>query len=688
MRKKKNRILRRLRRAGVCLAGVMVLSALLLGAAWVLSPFPEHRLEKWSTSPTVLDVRGRDMLSIVGQDQQRRRPVPLDRISPWLVQATIAVEDQRFYDHPGLDLAAVARALGQNISAGRIVSGASTVNMQICRMMDNRPRTLWAKAVESLRALQLDQLKTKDEILTLYLNVAPYGGNLRGVEAASLAYFGKHAADLSLGEAALLAGLPKSPSRYRPDRNLSAALKRRNVVLGRMLDERMISQQQHQQVRADPIVICKARPLRRASHAAWLALGRRPKGGRTTIDLDIQDQLQALVDEHRRRLPDGTEQAVVVIDIARSAITAMVGSGDPKDPVDGQVNGVVARRSPGSALKPFIYAAAFEAGRLSGESIVYDLPIQREGWAPLNFDRAFSGEVTAADALRRSLNIPAILVAEGVGLARCCGVLEAAGVHLTPDVQARGGLALAVGGVEVTLLDLTNAYATLGRGGVRQSPRLFADEPTSRTRAMDANVCAAIGDILSSRRRRPRGMANRLPGDVPWFMWKTGTSAGRRDAWAVGHNGRYAIGVWVGRFRGTGRVRFVGAEAAEPLLAALFDLPVLRTSADPPPAQEILVRRPLPRPPEAAGALRITAPGNGETFIAIGGKAAVHPRANRPETLTWFLNGQLIGDKLARRLVLKPDRYELRCIDAAGRSASVCFVVCSADAAWQKTFDW
>ena len=688
MRKQKKRTFRRLRLAGACLARLMVLSALLLAAAWLLFPFPQQRLERWSASPTVLDVRGRDMLSVVGRDQQRRRPVPLDRISPWLIQATIAVEDQRFYHHPGLDPAAVARAIGQNVSAGRIVSGASTLNMQICRMMDNRPRTLWAKAVESLRALQLDQLKTKDQILTLYLNVAPYGGNLRGVEAASLAYFGKRAADLSLGEAALLVGLPQSPSRYRPDRNLSAALKRRNVVLGRMVEEQMITEQQHQQARADPIGICKTHRPRRASHAAWLALSRRPDGGRTTIDLDIQDQIQTLADEHRRRLPDRTEQAVVVIDIARSAITAMVGSGDPNDPVDGQVNGVVARRSPGSALKPFIYAAAFEAGRLNGESIVYDLPIQRDGWAPSNFDRAFSGEVTAADALRRSLNIPAILVAEGVGLARCCGVMEAAGVHLAPDVQGRGGLSLVVGGIEVTLLDLTNAYATLGRRGVRQSPRLFADEPTSGTQAIEANVCAAISDILSSGRRRPSGMASRLGRDVPWFMWKTGTSAGRRDAWAVGHNGRYAIGVWVGRFRGTGRVRFVGAEAAEPLLAALFDLPMLRTSADPLPAKEILVRRPLPRPPEAGRTLRITAPGNGETLIAIGGKAAVHPRANRPEALTWFLNGRLIGDKLARRLVLRPDRYELRCVDAAGRSASVCFVVCRADAAWRKTFDW
>lgn len=659
------------------LAILMTVFALLLVAAWFLFPFPEERLQKWAASPTVLDVKGRTMLSIVGRSEQRLQPIPLSKMSPWLIQATIAVEDERFHSHFGVDPLAVIRAAGQNIAARRIVSGASTLNMQVCRMMDNRPRTFRAKTIESFRAMQLDQLMSKDEVLQLYLNVAPYGGNIRGVEAASLAYFGKRAKDLSLGEAALIAGLPQSPSRYRPDKHLKKAVKRQRVVLYRMFKERMITRQQLREARASPIEVSKEPPCTnyRSAHAAWLALRRRPEGGRTTIDLDIQDEVEWLAQQHLRRLPVDTELAVVVIDIAESAIVAMVGSGDSSDPSDGQVNGALAKRSPGSALKPFIYAAAFEMGRLNSESVVHDIPISRTGWRPSNFDRTFSGEVTVAEALRRSLNVPAILVAEAVGLARCCGVLEAAGVRLPTDAQRRGGLALAVGGIEVTLLHLTNAYATLGRRGIQKEPRLFADEPSTPVRALASNVCDSISDILSSRRRRPRGMEEKLGEHIPYFCWKTGTSAGRRDAWAVGHNYRFAVGVWVGRFRGTGRAAYVGAEAAEPLLARLFDLPALRADVDPPPTAPILVRRPLSLPIEAAQDLEITAPNSGDEFICFDDEVVIHPAANRSVRLTWFLNGRLVDDRKVASLVLPPGYYELRCLDATGQSSSVDFAV-------------
>jgi len=659
---------------------VAVLSVAALILAWLLFPFPVERLEKWAASPTVLDVNDRELMGIVGPDDHWRRPVPLEEMSPWLVQATIAVEDERFYSHPGVDPLAVARALVQDIAARRIVSGASTLNMQLCRMMEDRPRSLKAKIIESFRALQLNRLKSKDEILEFYLNVAPYGGNLRGVEAASLEYFGRHAKDLSLGQAALIAGLPQSPSRYRPDRHLEVALKRRQIVLHRMVEAGMITKLQLEQVQSGPIEI-QSRPRKRvATHAAWFALKRRPMGGRTTINLDIQKQVEHLSQEHLLRLPPDTELAVVVIDIEQSGIVCMVGSGSTADPVDGQINGALAKRSPGSTLKPFVYAAAFEAGRLNGDSIVHDIPISRGGWAPSNFDRTFSGQLTAAEALRRSLNVPAVFVAEAVGLARCCGVLEAVGVRLPCDAQRRGGLALAVGGIEVRLLELTNAYATLGRDGIRQQLRIFDNDPTSRIHALAPNVCRAISDILSSRRRRPVGMETALPEDVPWFMWKTGTSAGRRDAWAVGHNRRFAIGVWVGRFRGTGRLAYVGAEAAEPLLAELFDLPRLRAYADPPAATPIRVNRPLPRPRELARNLRLTAPSNGDIFICRDDSTVVHTSVNRTEGISWFLNGKLVQNDAASRLVLPPGEYTLRCVDRTGQSSNVAFSVLPADA--------
>lgn len=676
-RKMVARVLKLLLKAGGIVA-VLSVAALIL--AWLLFPFPEERLERWAASPTVLDVNDRELMGIVGADGHWRRPVPLEEMSPWLVQATIAVEDERFYSHPGVDPLAVVRAVVQDIAARRIVSGASTLNMQLCRMMDNRPRSLKAKIIESFRALQLNQLKSKDDILELYLNVAPYGGNLRGAEAASLEYFGRHAKDLSLGQAALIAGLPQSPTMYRPDRHLELALERRHIVLHCMVEVGMITEPQLEQAQSSPIEI-QSRPRKRiATHAAWFALKRRPMGGRTTINLDIQKQVEHLSQEHLLRLPGDTELAVVVIDIEESGIVCMVGSGSTADPVDGQINGALAKRSPGSTLKPFVYAAAFEAGQLNDESIVHDIPISRGGWTPSNFDRTFSGQLTAAEALQRSLNVPAVLVAEAVGLARCCGVLEAVGVHLPCDAQRRGGLALAVGGIEVRLLELTNAYATLGRDGIRGQLRIFDNEPTSNIHALAPNVCRAISDILSSRRRRPAGMDTALPEDVPWFMWKTGTSAGRRDAWAVGHNRRYAIGVWVGRFRGTGRVAYVGAEAAEPLLAELFNLPTLRTYVDPPPAMPIRVYRPLPTPRELGRNLRLTAPSHGDMFICQDDSAVVHTSVNRTEGISWFLNGKLVQDNAVSRLVLPPGEYTLRCVDQIGQSSSVTFSVLLADA--------
>jgi len=654
---------------------LMVAAVAALALAWRLWPFPIERAQQWSASPAVFDAKGRPMLCVVGPDEQWRYPVSLHDVSPWLIQATIAVEDERFNRHCGVDPLAVFRAFGQNLSAGRIVSGASTLDMQVCRMMDDRPRTFGAKVVEAFRALQLNRLLTKDQILEAYLNVAPYGGNVRGVEAASLRYFEKRAKDLSLAEASLLAGLPQSPSRYRPDRHLDAARRRQRVVLRSMVDKRLISERQLVDALACPISLSRSSRFPHAIHAGFLALKHRPQGGRTTIDLEIQAQVERLAVAHLETLPEGTEAAVVVIDVAQSAIVAMLGSGDSGDPVDGQVNGVLAKRSPGSALKPFLYAAAFEAERLNGESVVYDVPIARGGWTPANFDKTHAEEITAAEALRRSLNVPAILVAEGVGLPRCCGVLEAAGVHLPTDAQRRGGLALAVGGIEVSLLDLTNAYATLARDGMRRTPRLFADESSESARALSPRVCAAISAILSCRQRLPATAADEPADRLAWFMWKTGTSSGRRDAWAVGHNRRYAVGVWIGRFRGAGRLEYVGAEAAEPLLCRLFELPQLRAETDPPQAEPIRVARPLSLPRELGRDLRIVSPSEDETFIACGGTTIVHASANHDSDNLWFLNGRLEGAGRERRFVLPPGGYELRCVDRQGGSSAVRFTI-------------
>lgn len=666
---------RRFRRAGKAALGGAALAAVLLLALDWLFPFPLQRLTNWPASACVTDRTGRVLLGRVGSDGQWRQPVPLTDMSPWLVDATIAVEDERFRRHAGVDPLAVIRAVGQNLAAGRVVSGASTLTMQICRMLDDQPRTFGAKLRESFRAVQLERLMGKTEILEMYLNMAPYGGNLRGVEAAAQAYFNKPATRLSLAEAALIAGLPQSPSRYRPDRHLAVAQARQRTVLQRMHTQGMITEEQLHAAVEETIVLAPPRRELRAPHAASLALARRPAGGRTTIDADLQALIEELARAHALTLPAGAQAAVVIIDISTGDLRALLGSLDFAAAVNGQVNGATALRSPGSALKPFIYAAAFDAQRLAPASLIPDVPIERGGWQPHNFDGAFAGEVTAGEALRRSLNVPAILVAESLGLGRCSGVLAAAGVNLPPGAADSAGLALVVGGVEVSLLQLTNAYATLGRGGIYQPLRLFADDPSGSVRAIGADACAAIDAILGARGE-----------SGGWRMWKTGTSSGRRDAWALGHNGRFAIGVWIGRFGGGGADAFVGAAAAEPLLMRLFDQPALRAgnlnndrTRDASPENFAWpIADPLRFVTGAAGTLRILQPAADCVLLATSAAARIEPRATR-SGVTWFLDGRVAQADMATGLTVSPGIHHLRCVDTSGASAAVRFRVCRVD---------
>jgi len=662
--------------AGLAIS-TLLLFVVFAALSWAF-PFPLEQLERWPASPVVTDCNGRPLLSLVGSDDQWRYPIPLAQISPWIVQATLAVEDKRFFSHSGVDLIAVGRAVIQNMTHGRIVSGASTLTMQTCRMLGNRPRTWAAKTVESFQALQLEQLTTKGQLLEQYLNIAPYGGNIRGVEAASRFYFGKRCADLSLSEAALLAGLPQSPSQLRPDRHKSEAIRRRETVLHRMSTLGMINARQAELATSEPVAIRKIPRTSAAPHAARLALRRRPQGGKTTIDLRIQREVERVLSEHTSKFPRGADAAVVVIEIATSNIIAMVGSADFEDPADGQVNGCLALRSPGSTLKPFVYAAAFDAGLLCPDSIVYDMPIHRAGWSPENFDRQFCGETTVRDALQRSLNVPAILVSEAVGLTRCVGLINAAGVALPNSAERHGGLALVVGSVEVRLLDLVNGYATLGRGGVHTHPRLFVDDKVEASIVLGGNVCSAINAILSSHNHRPRTMEHLAPDDVPWFMWKTGTSSGRRDAWAVGHNAvghdnGYAIGVWVGRFSGAGSIEFAGAKVAEPILASMFSTPLLCNDKSPTPYTPWTPSLEMKPPAGAGGPLRILAPKNGTLFHTIAGAASVQVRANHNERLTWFLNGRLTTEPEGGLLRVGRGTYVLYCVDSSGASSEVRF---------------
>lgn len=649
---------------------LVLITGCMVGVCWHLTsnPFPIEKLDALHSSSVLTDAKGRPLSRVLTVDEQWRLPVPLEEISPWLMKATIAVEDERFADHSGVDFVSVSRACMQNLFAGRVVSGASTLDMQLCRMLDPRPRTFGAKLSEAARAWQADDWLTKDEVFQAYLNLAPYGGNLQGVQAASRKYFGKPAAELSLPEAALLAGIPQSPARLRPDRFPEAARKRRNKVLDRMREEGMITFAAATDSMAEPILLEPGLLTGSvALHFVTQSLDLRPGGGRTFLDLDLQGEIENLAKERGAGLPVGTDIAVAVIDIETGGLVAMLGGLDFKDPFGGQVNAATAWRSPGSTLKPFVYATAASERRLDENTILSDTSTTFAGWNPGNFDRTFSGEVTAGDALRMSLNLPALQVSQEVGVAKSAGIAEACGVRFRGDPVGQAGLAFVLGAVETNLLDLTNAYATIGRKGIRKNLRYFLDEPIEEVQILDARVCAWLDQELSSWCLPSAVFGNLSSDTTPWFMRKTGTSSGRRDAWTVGHNGKYAVGVWVGRVSGMGDQSYVGSSAAEPLLARIFDLSSIRRTEAPGQPIPWVVDNPIPMPEKDL--LAIERPESGAVFRRVDEGFDIRPKANSEGDLLWFLNGRPLGEDEARRTTVGAGHHELLCLTARGEYA-------------------
>ncbi|MFT5199251.1 MAG: penicillin-binding protein 1C, partial [Planctomycetota bacterium] len=419
-----------LRRTAWAALGIPALGLLSFFALDVAYPLPDELLKTPPISPRLYASDISTLQVLLASDEQWRKPVPLAAISPSLIEATIAVEDRRFRDHLGVDSLAILRAAQQNATSGRTLSGASTITMQLVKMLSDRPaRTLRNKAIEAFRAVQLERELSKDQILERYLNAAPYLGNHRGIESASLVLFGKHAADLSQPEAYLLAGLPQSPTAYNPTRHPERALARRAMVLAAAVESAHLDPAAAERIAATELRLVSAPRPMLAPHFARMAFDQRPSGGPTTLDSALQVRCEQLIESHAAQLPEGCDVALVVIELESGAVRALIGSADIQDPVDGQVNGATAWRSPGSALKPFLYATAFDANLATPETWIDDTPIELAGWSPQNFDGNFSGMVRATDALRRSLNIPAMRITELAGLTRCTGVLVSAGVR-------------------------------------------------------------------------------------------------------------------------------------------------------------------------------------------------------------------------------------------------------------------
>ena len=589
---------------------IVVPGLILLAANWVF-PLPVEKLHPPS-STVVLDRHGEWLRAFAASDDSWRIPEPsLAEISPKLRTAVLTYEDRWFYHHFGINPFSIVQALVTNIKAGRVVRGGSTVTMQVARMMEPKPRTIPNKIIEMFRALQLEVRYSKDEILTLYLNMAPYGGNIVGSSAASRLYFNKPQNRLSLGEAALLAAIPNSPTHLRPDRHPANAARAREKVLKRMMTFGRLTERELREAVSEPIPTSRYPMPLGAPHLTRLlknshseqelphyvpghsdgastgAAGIQVRHIHSTIDARVQELaeriLQESVDPLRREgISTG---AIVVMDTKSREVLALVGSyGFFDKDGEGQVDGANARRSPGSTLKPFIYGLAMDRGLITPESLLNDVPIDYSGYQPANYDGEYRGYVTASEALAHSLNVPAVNLYSRLGNNGIYSFLQNAEISTLPKSKGHYGLSLILGGCELTLLELTTLYAGLANFGEFDEFRLTLDPvengdgspgnvPRSRAtvkRLLSREACYILTEMLTEVRRPDLPAAFEASTNLPKIAWKTGTSYGHRDAWSIGYTPELTIGVWVGNFDGAGVSSLVGSEVAGPILFSLF----------------------------------------------------------------------------------------------------------------------
>jgi penicillin-binding protein 1C len=555
------------------LAAALVGAALIAAAAPVAlraviaaTPLPPLAL---ATGTLVLDREGVLLRPFLVEDGRWRLGTSLAEVDPLFVETLIAYEDRRFRKHRGVDVRALARAAWQLIGNGRPVSGGSTLSMQVARLVSGEPtRSALGKLRQMRLALALERRLSKDEILGLYLVLAPYGGNIEGVRAASLAYLGKEPRRLTPAEAALLVALPQAPEARRPDRHPMAAEAARDRVLARAEAAGVLDAEDAAAALGEAVPSARRAFPMLAAHSAARLVAERPEGAvhHLTLDARLQARLESLAAEHAARFVDPVSVAILVADHRSGEILASVGAADLFDEArDGFVDMTRALRSPGSTLKPLIYGLAFELGLAHPETLIEDRPVDFAGYAPTNFDREYRGTVTVRRALQLSLNVPAIELLEAVGPARLMARLRRAGAQpVVPDISPPG-LAIGLGGAGVTLTDLVALYAAFGNGGMAVPLRMESDAPEApaTARVLDPRAAWQVASILAGA----PGPGRAGPGAI---AFKTGTSYGYRDAWSLGFDGRHVVGVWVGRPDGAPVPGLVGVDAAAPILADVF----------------------------------------------------------------------------------------------------------------------
>ena len=644
-------------------------------------------------STLVVDRDGRLLRPFATGDGYWRLPVSAKNVDPRYIDMLLAYEDKRFRDHGGVDPLALARAAFQMAKAGRVVSGGSTLTMQVARLLEPRPqRRLVDKLAEMVRAIQIEQRLSKDEILDLYLALAPYGGNIEGVRAASLAYFGKEPTRLSVAEAALLVAIPQSPETRRPDRAAARAIAARNRVIARLARQGLINGEQAEAAGREVAPAGRrAFPMLAAHLAERLVAGARTGGiVPTTIARGLQERLEALARDRAATLGSGVSAAILVIDNGTGEVRAHVGGTGYFDRVRaGQVDLALAIRSPGSTLKPFIYGLGFEDGLVHPETLIDDRAVRYGAYAPENFDDTFHGTVTVRTALQQSLNVPALQLLETLGAGRLVARLRSAGASLVIPRETAPGLAVGLGGAGTRLVDLAHLYVALARGGDTTTliwQPADALPPAKPRRLLEPAAAWQVADVLLGA----PAPENALGGSI---AYKTGTSYGYRDAWAVGFDGATTIAVWTGRPDGAAVPGLTGRSAAAPILFDAFQrLGGRRVPLQAAPAGVLVARttelpavlqrfRPHGLPEVASGGggdgpLAIAYPPDGARIdMEAAGEGALALKAlGGVPPFTWLVDGVPVASRELRRQSLwerpGPGFARLSVIDAAGKTAS------------------
>ena len=697
-----------------------VLSALLLGLLfWWLGPWlvadPMRALSQQTPVRRYVDSQGRLVHLERTYDHQWRLPVPLAEMSKPVLQATLAAEDANFFSHAGVDYGAVLRAFQQNARHGRVISGASTITMQLAGMASPGRRRSWSRKIhQAFQARLLERRYPKERILAEYLNRVPFGGKLHGIEAASWYYFGKPAAQLNVAEAALLCGLPQKPNAFRPDRHWARARARQKLVLQMMERRGLLGSGEAERIyRDEPLPLrdfslpSRLAQLAKCRDGMYYAQAKAEAAAANEVTCYLQPELDELLlrtlREQVRRLPGVRDGAAVLLDSGSGAVLAMIGTLDFASSQAGQVNAAVAVRSAGSTLKPFVYAEAIDGGILVEDSVLLDAFVRYGEYAPGNFDGRFHGRVSAGEALSLSLNTPAVRLLAALGPVRMAARFDS--LHLWPKNSTAANpaahqLAMTLGTAGHSLLDLTAAYAVLARGGDYLPARCAAGVPAPRVSVFTPGCCAMVSQML---RRRP------LPMSSVDVAWKTGTSNGHRDAWCFAYTPEYTLGIWFGNKDGTAAAVLTGAGAAAPAAAVVMTalyrnrpLPAWPSTETMFKTEELCAKSGLTacsrctttRPGtvlcdvplqtcrscqnEKAAKVMIVSPAPGNYVADPATQTAALSLRAQPANVRWYVNNRYVGElPEAARMTFGPGRHLLQAVSTGNqvKSARVTFSV-------------